>query len=272
MIHDELQFAISQYLDGTLPADQVDALRKRLESDPEARQLLDEYTSLDAAMKAEPLPAMRWNALAQRIAQAAAVQADARRLPETVDGQPLTDEQEYQLTQYLDDELPAEESAQVRQQIAANPAAQKALADHRAVDTILKHAWPLPHIEWDRLHSYLSDTIAEEAQASRMRIGNWLTYGTRVALAACLLLAIGLAVRFAMNDGGTVAPRQVAQVELAGPQVAAGEPTVQMSFGPSEDYASGSYDPYASPLVAVPSRVQIASSYRPETDGVWLPY
>lgn len=274
MTHDQLQFAISQYLDGTLPADQALALRQRLEVDAEARRVLEEYTALNVAMKASPLPEVRWDALAQRIGQAAHQQADARLGPEPLNGQGLSNEQEYTITRYVDGELSADEGRQVEQLLTASPAARKLAAEHRSLDTVLKHAWPLPDVRWDRLQAHLSEAIAEEAQASRFRIGNWLGHTTRIAAAACLFVAVGLAVLLVANREGANpgTPTRVAVVEVAGPEQASGAPTVQISFGPSEEYARSSLDPYSSPLVTVPSRVQIASSYRPAVNGGWLPY
>ena len=274
MTDDQLEFAISQYLDGTLPADQVVALQRRLASDAGARRLLEQYTALNAGLKAQPLPNVGWDAFARQVAQLACVQADARRLPE-VDGQALSDEQEFLLTQYLDGELPAEEAKQVEQLLADIPAAQKALVDHRAIGTILKHAWPLPEIHWDRLQQHLCEMVAEEAQASRFRIANWMPTTMRIAVAASVALAIGLAAYLSMNRGGTMpgpAPVQVAQVTVAEPEKASGTASIQISIGPSDDYARGGYDPFTSPLVTSTSRVQVASSYQRAPEGIWLPY
>ena len=43
MTPDQLEFAISQYLDGTLAADEQAALERHLETDAGARQMLAEY-------------------------------------------------------------------------------------------------------------------------------------------------------------------------------------------------------------------------------------
>jgi len=71
MIDEQLQFQISQYLDGHLvEADRL-ALESRLKTDPEARRVLEEYrrinTLLDAAL---PMPEMDWDKLTHRISAA----------------------------------------------------------------------------------------------------------------------------------------------------------------------------------------------------------
>src|SRR5688572_28802850 len=67
---DDLEFSISQYLDGTLAdADRV-ALEARLAEDAQARTLLEEYRALDAGLKAMPLPAVKWDAFAAHVSAA----------------------------------------------------------------------------------------------------------------------------------------------------------------------------------------------------------
>lgn len=54
---DELEYAISQYLDGQLSADLAGVLEERLAVDPAARELLRQYSELRTAL-ATPLPAL----------------------------------------------------------------------------------------------------------------------------------------------------------------------------------------------------------------------
>jgi anti-sigma factor RsiW len=67
---DELEFSISQYVDGTLGARERDALDERLATDAEARALLAEYRSLQGVLAAAPLPHVRWEQLAGHISAA----------------------------------------------------------------------------------------------------------------------------------------------------------------------------------------------------------
>jgi hypothetical protein len=73
---DELEFAISQYIDGTLSVLERDALEERLATDPEARELLAEYRKLNTVVKASamPMPAIAWDRLAEQIGQATAAE------------------------------------------------------------------------------------------------------------------------------------------------------------------------------------------------------
>jgi anti-sigma factor RsiW len=72
MTRDELEFSISQYLDGTLPAADRDALETRLGSDAEARAIYAEYEALQGVLAAAPVPAVRWDRLAEEISAAVA--------------------------------------------------------------------------------------------------------------------------------------------------------------------------------------------------------
>jgi anti-sigma factor RsiW len=74
MTRDELEFQISQYLDGTLGGAEESALEARLAADADARALLDEYRRLDVVLKAAPVPAVDWDALSGQICGAVAEQ------------------------------------------------------------------------------------------------------------------------------------------------------------------------------------------------------
>lgn len=76
MTRDELEFQISQYLDGTLAEPEQSALEARLAVDSEARALLDAYRRLDVALKAAPLPAVDWDRFADQVCAAVSEQQE----------------------------------------------------------------------------------------------------------------------------------------------------------------------------------------------------
>ena len=80
MVDESLEFAISQYLDGTLPPEEVAALEKRLAEDAQARALFEEHRKLDAALKAPPLPAVNWDRLQAHISAAIDEQEQSQRM------------------------------------------------------------------------------------------------------------------------------------------------------------------------------------------------
>src|SRR5438105_9598088 len=68
MNREQLEFSISQYLDGTLPDEQRSLLERRFEADAEARKLLAEYRALNDVLRIEnPMPEMNWERLADRL-------------------------------------------------------------------------------------------------------------------------------------------------------------------------------------------------------------
>lgn len=70
MTNDDVEFSISQYLDGSLEGAERQALEERLAGDVALRATLDEYRRLNAALKSAPLPEVRWDALASSISAA----------------------------------------------------------------------------------------------------------------------------------------------------------------------------------------------------------
>jgi hypothetical protein len=74
MNREQLEFQISQYADGTLPAAEVAALELTLAGDAEARALLGEFRKLDTLVKTTemPLPAVDWDRFADHLSRAVA--------------------------------------------------------------------------------------------------------------------------------------------------------------------------------------------------------
>jgi anti-sigma factor RsiW len=259
MIPDQLEFAISQYLDGTLPPEERSALERLLESDADARHILEEYRSLDVLAKNSlPLPSVNWTRLSATISDAVANDAASA-------SQPLTDEEEYAITQYVDGDLADDEVASVEARVASDPAARQAAREHRSLNGLLKRAMPVPVVDYDRLAHDISDAIDNEAIRSRYSL-TWLRAAPRLAMAACLLLVLGLAFWFYLNNDGNTGPtgnQQIAEVIGPAPEQPTGTPVAQIviDMDASEQYARMRLDDYAADaIVASPSRVQLAAS------------
>ena len=69
MTSDELEFSISQYADGTLPAGQRPAVDAALAADPAARRVLAEYRRLNQLLAAPPA-GVDWDRLAAHLSAA----------------------------------------------------------------------------------------------------------------------------------------------------------------------------------------------------------
>jgi anti-sigma factor RsiW len=132
MNRDQLEFAITQYLDGTLPPQQVSALEQLLQTDELARELLAEHQRLDAifeiARQATAPPALDWDRIATTISDAlpvndtAALAAASLPLPESTSEQDL--------------------------------------------DSVLGHAWSMPEINWAKVARQLSAAVTAGADAA----------------------------------------------------------------------------------------------------------
>lgn len=259
MTNDQLEFAISQYLDGTLPPEERSALERLLESDADAQRLLEEYRSLDLLAKgALPLPNLNWNKISASISDAVA--AEAGSAP-----QPLSDEDEYAITQYLEGDLTTEEVAAVEARLVSDRAARDAAREHRSLTGLLKRAMPVPAVDYDRLAHEISGAIDEEAVRARYSL-TWLRAAPRLAMAACLLLVLGLAFWFYLNNDTTTGPtgnQRIAEVIGPAPEQPTGAPVAQIviDMDASEQYARTRLDDYGTDvIVASPSRVQLAAS------------
>src|SRR5436190_2074679 len=120
MTREQIEFLISQYLDGSLTADEVVALEQILARDQEARALLDEHRKLSALLKsakaATPLAGLdqlRGNIMASLPAPTSA---------EAIDPLMITDEQQ-----------------------------------DKHLDAVLRHLWAMPEMNWDQLGAKISD-------------------------------------------------------------------------------------------------------------------
>jgi anti-sigma factor RsiW len=265
MTPEQLEFAISQYLDGTLPAAERAALEQRLAEDAEARELLAEYRSLDRLMKdGRELPAVQWEQLTQTISAAVAGH-------EAID-----EEAEFALTQYADSALPLEQMQAVEQRLETDAAARHTLEDYRSLDVMLRRSLALPDVNWNRLTEHLSAAVDEQIERENYSITAWRRIMRQIAVAACLLIVAGSAIWFSKMHGKTSVPGmvQVAEVTVIGPDRSTGTAVAELSLADEpESVARSRLDEYSPGVVALPARVQLAEGVPASYQGLpRLPY
>ena len=257
---EELERSIIAYIDGTLDERDRPMIEARLSSDAAARKLADEYRNLNSVLDhGLALPEVRWEQLSSRIsAEIDAQQGD----------QALSDEREFELTQYLDGDLAPEQVASIESQLASDGAARRTLREHAHLAQMLK-AMPLPAVNYDLLADHISDSI-EGSQRQRLQISFWMRKAVPVAVAACILIASGIAIRLfnkkpAENIAKTDTPvvREIVLVTNTTPP----EPTpasgvIEIDVGASDSYAARSFEPYSPGVVSRPQRVQLAETVR----------
>jgi anti-sigma factor RsiW len=78
MEHDDLEFLISQYVDGTLEEADRGMVERALESDAGARAMLEEHRALTRLVRSAPLPEVRWDRLAETISVAIDAEMESR--------------------------------------------------------------------------------------------------------------------------------------------------------------------------------------------------
>lgn len=246
----DIEVAIIGYVDGTLDDAARQTLEAQLASDPAAQQLLRQHQALSSAMnEAWKLPAVNWDALSREIS--AGVDSAAA----------LTDAQEQELTEYLDGRLNTAAAAQVEALLEQNAGARLAAQQHDRLSTLLHNQADLPLVNWDALAGQISSAVAEQAQARRMNIGAYLRIAGAFAAAACLAVALWFAVRPGGNTKpiATNPPVSIVEVAVAMPEPPKGAAIEEISIGPSAAYAEARFDRYSPGVVAVETRVQIAS-------------
>src|SRR5580698_6345999 len=101
----------------------------------------------------------------------------------------MSEDLEFQISQYVDGTLSAEERVAVEVRLAEDADARRLLGEYRRLDQQLSQNLSLPNVKWDRLAERLSAAM-DETPAVAGRIG-FATWGRRLAIAACLAIAVG---------------------------------------------------------------------------------
>lgn len=177
---------------------------------------------------------------------------------------------EFQITQYLDGTLSEGQRAALEQRLSADPEARRLLEEHRRVDALLKQMPPVPQVNWDALAQHISASVAQQEAPVRHYSLTWLTRPSRLAAAAALLLATGLAWTLLRQDRSEVstilADAPIAQVIGPQPEPSRGQAIAQIEIGPSSLARNGADVFYGEDVVIRPSQVVIASGSFPAQD------
>jgi len=250
MTREEMEFLISQHLDGTLSREDEAKVHQLLENSAEAQEILGEYQKLEGVLKgSKDLPAVKWEMLAERISKAVHAVGEVKTVSE---------DEELAITEYLDGSLSIEERAALERRIESEPGLRAVMEEYRALDGVVRSAMPMPAVKWDVLAERLSESIDAQAQRKRMYIGNWLKQPMRLAVAAMILIVLGLGILTMIANGGK---KPELAVEIVGPQEASGAPVAQVEFDMSPAVAQSGTDWYAAgDVVTMPSTLDVAFS------------
>jgi negative regulator of sigma E activity len=185
---------------------------------------------------------------------------------------------EFRISQYADGTLPEQDVAALDEVFATDAQARASLGEYRALDAVLKREMKLPEVKWEELAAAISVAVAkEELPARTIRLWTVKTFA-RVAIAAMVMVAVGVGLMQLRPTRETVAnkPMQNAAtgvVAVAGPSVEAakGAPVAVVSIGPSL-LAQRQNNRVGETIVYRAPRVVIASRQGNRQDGSRLPY
>jgi hypothetical protein len=275
MTPEQLEIAITHYLDGTLPAEEVGALRETLANDPAARALLAEHERLTALLRSVAGPEVEWGELARDFCAV---------VTGSVDEASRASDQKLNAVLKGAAPLPAIRWEALSRRIYAAVDAEVGASDAQdeRLDAMLRSA-PVPAVNWDRLAGHLSRVVAAEAGVEERpavigRIG-WARTASRWAVAACLLVAAGLGIRAYVHRGATggtgpghdqiaVNPTKgTLLVETPTVEVASRPAVAEVSIGPSAQYAVDSDEGLYRRGVAARSPVVIATPVSSNEDA-----
>ena len=177
-----------------------------------------------------------------------------------LEGIPVTrDQLEFAISQYLDGTLAADEVIALERQLESDADARQLLAEYRSLNDVMRRELPVPEMNWERLAAHLSEVVAQEELPGRIIRIPWRA--SAMALAASLLLAVGISVLVMKQHPTTTRPQSEGITEVLGPaaESAAGQPVAEISVGPAESVAQGEYQ-LSESIVYRPSSVSLIAS------------
>lgn len=154
------------------------------------------------------------------------------------------DELEYAISQYLDGVLPPLERSALEERLASDPEARAILAEYQALDSALKTSMPVPEIAWDQFTQQVRHALADEATPMKHYSLNAMAWTRRLAIAAAVLVAVGLGIYLLPSNPKPVAvdpvpPTNPGIVLVSGPSIATptGPVVADVSIGPAPNLA-----------------------------------
>jgi anti-sigma factor RsiW len=185
------------------------------------------------------------------------------------------DQLEFLISQYLDGSLSAPERKSLEARLARDPKLKQTLEEYAQLDELLRTGMPVPRDEWDDLGDRISSAVAELPDP-RPSLRLMPLYAAATALAACVLLLVGLRFRAQTSKPEVATIVQPAPAPASAPAALPMEVAIAQVTGPSSETPSGlasadvhlggppsdagmTFEPSQS-IVSQPSHVYIASA------------
>ncbi len=263
---DELEFRICQYLDGTLSEAERAAMETLLASDESARALLEEHRRLNTAFLAIPrVPNVLWDQLSEQVGSAFRA----------------TDDLEFAISQHVDGTLGEAERQAVETRIAEDADARSIHTEHARLTSALRALPTAQNVDWQAFGGRIAAAVdRQSAQSERgFRLFAWRGPFS-LAMAASLLIAVGVAISIYVRHAASTRPTPIGPVALApvidvsGPSAEVGtEPIADVRIGPARSLGADSLaSGYDDDVVFRPARVIMASSAAPRVEPIGMPY
>src|SRR5688572_16845943 len=104
------------------------------------------------------------------------------------------DELEFSISQYFDGDLAEAEAAALEARLASDVDARALLSEYRSLDRVLRAA-PRPSVDFEALAGRIGEAIAREEEPAQSYRLHWVRNVSRMALAACIVIAAGVGIR-----------------------------------------------------------------------------
>jgi hypothetical protein len=147
---------------------------------------------------------------------------------------------EYAISQYLDGTLNTFDRQVLEDRLASDAEARLLASEYAHLDRLLKSSRTLPNIDFDQLAGKISSQIAQEdayAPAPLRMPGVFVRY---TAIAAAVILAIGVGLHFIPGTTTTVADGSI-DVRVNVAEVPTSTPSINIVIGPTEQLKSAGY-------------------------------
>lgn len=253
---DELEQLIVASESQDWTANQQAELEQAITDHPGADRLVGQQKALGILLQhAMPLPEVNYNLLGQQISQAVAAQAIGKT-DAHVDS--IDEAQELEVVNYVSGDMPLAGQDEWEQEAKADPALAELTRQHQSLDAMLAGADPMPEVRWDVLQKQIGAATREQlsGEDKSIKLTAWLKQTTRIAAAACVVMALALTWRTLSNspqDHKTLAEKTQPVKEIVAvdaPETSeTGEAIAEVTIGPSENASIGGYDIYAAGLV-----------------------
>jgi negative regulator of sigma E activity len=169
---------------------------------------------------------------------------------------------EFRISQYVDNTLSAGERTTLEAELEGDDEGRKLLEEYRGLEQLMRQAPRMEAVDWDAFAGRVSAAVAEEEidqPSVLLRIG----WGGRLAIAASVLIAIGLGISLYMMGGKGPAepdaPVVVAKVEGPAAEAATQPALVRIEVGARDEVAGAQYQ-LSEGIVTRPSSVQLIAS------------